>query len=51
MDIPEKLAALGTQVTRQKDKQKKPNIICVGHHYAQTSFFEEIVTDITTWNT
>ena len=34
MDNPEKLATLGTQDTRRR---KKPNTICVGHHYAQTN--------------
>ena len=34
MDNPEKMATQGTQ---DKDKKKKHNTICVGHHYTQTN--------------
>ena len=51
MDNPEKLTTQGTQ-----HEEKQNNTICVGHHYTQTntnnrtSFYAEIVTDITTRN-
>jgi hypothetical protein len=37
MNIPEKLATLGTQDTKRRKKKQKNNIICVEHHYAQAS--------------
>jgi hypothetical protein len=38
MTNPGKLATLGTQDTRQKQKKiKNHNTICAGHHYKQTN--------------